>query len=1096
MITQLPFKRWIGKALSVLFLSAVSFSVHAQTKSVSGTVRSDDGSALPGASVIEKGTSNGTVTNADGVYKITVSNDATLVISFIGMSAKEIPVGELSSIDVNLEPDLTTLNEVVVVDYGYGTVKKTDMTGAVASIGAKDLSRIPMANAEQALSGRLPGVRVMTTDGFPGADVVIRVRGGGSITQDNAPLYVVDGFIVPNLRDIPTTDIESINVLKDASSTAIYGARAANGVVVVTTKKAVAGQTKISLNSFWQFKQLPQDRKYDVLSPYEYVMANYEYAKLKSETDVENFEKFFGKYDDLTLYKDKKPTDWQDELFGDPKLSQYYNLSISGGTDKTKLMLSLTNNTDEGLMLNSGYTRNALNFKIDHEISKRLRFEASTRITRTQIDGAGTAGNAQINIKDAVQTRPVNGLADDMDIDLTQVDTDDDYQAFLLSMINPVDLADQDWRQRTTSSYILNAALNWSIVDHLDFRSMFTTSRSFDENLRYYGPLTSESFNNGSNLPIGVRNNSSTGSYRWFNTLTYRFDKLLSADHNLTFMAGQEISSEGNEAREIRAKLFRESMKPKELFANMQLGTTEYAKTMEGIDINRYSFFGRADYQLKERYLATFTMRADASSKFAKGNRVGYFPAFALGWKMINENFMEGARNVVNDLKLRASYGSTGNDNILADATQFLFAADVVRGPGWSNSQNVFYAPNSPVLYNPYIKWETTVDRNIGVDFSVMNRRISGSLDFYYKSTKDILLQQSIPQNTGFPYQWANIGETSNKGVELSLNAVVIERGDFTLDANFNIGSNRARVEKLDGANDRYYMSNWASTDLNNINDFYVKVGGRVGDIYGYVTDGYYTVDDFSGYDDATGKYTLKEDVVNSGAAVGNTNIRPGFLKLKDLNPDGVITADDRKVIGNTLPKFQGGFGLDGTYKNFDFSVFFNYQYGNDVYNTGKIQYNQFRRTTYGNMLNTMNSDNRFTYIDVEGTYTGTPGEVVTDLEALRDMNEGKTMWSHNSFGVAGAMIHSWAVEDGSFIRLNNLSIGYSLPRDIISKVGMSKLRVYFTGSNLHIWTKYSGYDPEVSTSRNNAYQPSTPGVDYSSFPRSRSYTFGVDLTF
>lgn len=1108
MTRSLHFTRWL-KVTALTLMLAVQFVAHAQVRNITGIVKSDDGSPLPGASIVEKGTSNGTVTDTDGVYKLTVSSsDAVIVVSFIGMTPKEVTVGNQSSIDVQMEADLTTLNEVVVVDFGYGTVKKSDLTGAVASLSGKDIERLPISSTAQALTGRLPGVNVLTTDGSPDAEIVIRVRGGGSITQDNSPLYVVDGFIMNSIRDIPPSDIESINVLKDASATAIYGARAANGVVVITTKKPVAGKTVISYSGFLQSKSLPRDRKYEVLSPYEYVMANYEYAKLRSQTDVDNFEKYFGKYDDLELYKNKKPTDWQEELFGDPKMSQYHNLNISGGTDKTKLMLSLTNNTDEGLMLNSAYTRNVINFKFDHQLSKRLKLEAGTRITNTVVDGAGTSGNAQVNIKDAVQTRPVNGIADDLDIDITQIDTDDDFQSFLLSLVNPTKLAEQDWRKRTTNAYVLNTALNWSIIDNLDFKSMFTTSRTFDENLRYYGPLTSESFNNGSSLPIGEKTDNNDFSYRWFNTLSYRLKN--QGRHALTFLLGQEISSEGGKSSFIRNENFRVDITPKELFANMQLSnknTDIQIRTTEKINTNRQSFFGRADYQFNEKYLATATFRTDISSAFAQGNRTGYFPALSLGWKLSSEPFMQATKGLVDDIKLRVSYGTTGNDRVDAGATQFLFSPGTDRGPGWGNVPNVYYSPSSTILYNPLIKWETTIDRNAGVDFSLVNGRVNGSLDFYYKTTKDLLLQTAIPQNTGFAFQWDNMGSTSNRGVELGLNAYIIEKNDFTVSANFNIGMNRARIEALDGSNDRFYQSGWASTDLNNINDFYIKVGGRVGDIYGYETAGYYTVDDFESYDPATKKYILKEGIANSGNTVGNPNIRPGFLKLVDQptvdtdgdgvpdSGDGVIDSNDRKVIGNTLPKFQGGFGVNVTWKGFDLQAFFNYQYGNDVYNTGKIQYNQFRRTTYGNLLNTMNSSNRFTYIDVDGSYTGTPGEVVTDLEQLHAMNEGKTMWSHASHGIAGAVIHSWAVEDGSFIRLNNLSLGYAVPSNIISKFGMTRLRLYATGNNLHLWTKYSGYDPEVSTTRN-ANRAITPGVDYSSFPRSRSYTVGIDITF
>ncbi|MEZ4940759.1 MAG: TonB-dependent receptor [Saprospiraceae bacterium] len=450
----------------------------------------------------------------------------------------------------------------------------------------------------------------------------------------------------------------------------------------------------------------------------------------------------------------------------------------------------------------------------------------------------------------------------------------------------------------------------------------------------------------------------------------------------------------------------------------------------------------------------------------------------------------------MNELKLRASYGETGNDRISSTATQFLFAASTTRGPGFGNVDNVYYTPSESTLYNPDLKWETTVNRNIGLDFLMFQGKLGGSLDFYKNTTRDLLLQSAIPSNTGFTTQWNNIGSTSNQGVELGLTGYLIDKNDFSLSANFNIGVNRAKVEELDGTTERFFQSNWASTDLKDRDDYYLRVGGTLGDIYGYVTDGYYSTNDFDAYDATTNAYLLKDGVPNAGNTVGNQNIRPGFLKLKDLNGDGIINSDDRMVIGNTLPKHQGGFGFDARFKGFDAAIFFNWSYGNDVYNTGKIQYNQFRRVTYGNMLNTMNSDSRFTYIDIDGSFTGTPGEVVTALDQLAQMNAGKTIWSHNSYGVAQAVIHSWAVEDGSFLRLNNVNIGYTLPARLISRLGMSQFRVYVTGNNLHIWTKYTGYDPEVSTTRSSAYSALTPGVDYSSFPRSRSYTFGLNITF
>ncbi|WP_215223718.1 SusC/RagA family TonB-linked outer membrane protein [Echinicola shivajiensis] len=1084
--------RYLSLFLLLMIFSVVELS--AQSLMITGVVKSSDGETVPGVTVLLKGTGIGTSTDMDGAYTLSVDDpNGTLIFSSIGMIKQEIAIEGRNTIDVTMEMDVAQLDVVEVVDYGYGTVKRTDMTGSVASMSGKELAKIPVASAAQAITGRLPGVNVLTTDGSPDAEVVIRVRGGGSVTQDNAPLYVVDGFIVGSIRDIPPTDIETITVLKDAAATAIYGAQAANGVIVITTKTPKAGKTTVSYNNFFQWKSLPKDRKYEVLDPYEYVLANYEYAKLQSDAAVRNFEKFYGVYDDLELYKQKPGTDWQDELFGDPKLSQYHNLTLTGGTEKTKLMLSLSNNTDEGLMLNSGYQRNVINFKLNQAITDRLQFDAGARITHTVVDGAGTSGNAQINIKEAVQTRPVNGIADELDIDLTQVNSEDDFQSFLLSLVSPVELAEQDWRKRTDFNYIFNAGLTWKIIDNLSFKSTFNGSRGFRENLRFYGPLTGESFNNGGSLPLGVKDENTSHSYRWLNSVSYKLDDL--GDHDLDFLVGQEIYSSGGKSDMVRVEDFRLSITPEELFANMTFGRVDRHETSESIAANRFSLFGRANYQYMKKYLLTATVRSDASSKFAKENRVGIFPAVAVGWKISEEDFLK-ASSWVDELKLRLSIGETGNDRIRTDATKFLFEGSTNRGPGFGNVDNVYYTPSSSTLYNPNLVWETTVTKNAGLDFTLFKAKVEGSLDFYENTTRDLLLTSDIPSNTGFNTQWNNVGSTSNKGVELGINAFVIDRPDFSLSVNFNTGINRAKVVALDGTDERFFRSNWASTDLNNINDFYLRVGGKVGDMYGYVTDGYYTTDDFEGYDAVADEYILKEGVSNSSSVVGNTNIRPGFLKLKDLNGDGEINADDRQVIGNALPKNQGGLGINARWKGFDAAIFFNYQYGNDVYNTGKIQYNQFRRVSYGNMLTTMSSDNRFTYLDVDGNYTGTPGEIVTDLAQLEELNADKNIWSHNSYGIAGAVIHSWAIEDGSYIRLNNLTVGYSLPTELISRVGMSQFRVYATGNNLKLWSNYSGYDPEVSTTRSSSYSALTPGVDYSSFPRSRSFTVGINVTF
>lgn len=1075
--------------LLIVSLFALTQFAFTQTREVNGTVTDEAGVPLHGVTVSLQGTATATQTNEKGSFNIQApsTGSPTLVFSYIGFASQTLDATD--NMTVAMKQDIVSEEGiVVVVDYGYGTIKKSDMTGSVATLSGKDIAKIPIANAAQAMTGRMPGVKVLTGDGSPDADVTIRVRGGGSITQDNSPLFVVDGFIVGSIRDIPPSDIESITVLKDASATAIYGAQAANGVVVVTTKSPKAGKVSVSYNGFYQLKKLPADRKLGVLNPYEFALANYEYYRLQSDAATRNFERFFGAYDDLELYKSKPGKDWQQILFGAPRPSQYHNISLSGGSAKTRVSLSLTENNDAGLLVNNGYKRDALNFKLDQEITDKITFSASTRITKTIINGAGTS-SAQLSIKDAIQTRPTNGLADEMDLDLNVVDPNDDFAQFIQSMVDPSELVKQDWRKRTTNDYVLNAAIDYKILSNLTFKTAYTSQKVFDETLRFYGPLTSESFNNGGNMPLGEKTNRETLSYRWVNTLDYKLRNL--KNQNISILLGQEIYSSGGTRTFIRSEDFRRSITPEELFANMTFGRTDRLETENATNANRVSGFGRIDYQLLGKYMATVTFRGDASSKFSKENRLGIFPALALGWKLSNENFLSDVE-WIRELKLRASYGQTGNDRIDATATQFLFVGSTNRGPGFGNVDNVYYTPSGSTLFNPDLRWETTINRNIGLDFSLFGSGITGSFDLYKNTTKDLLLQSAIPSNTGFSTQWANIGSTSNEGIELGLNAILVKRKELMIRGNFNIGRNVAKIEELDGTDSRFFQSNWASTDLKDRDDYYLKVGGRVGDIYGYVTDGYYQVSDFDSYDPVSRKYILKDGVPNAGGTVGNTNIRPGFLKLKDLNDDGVINSQDRRVIGNALPKAQGGFGFDATFKNFDLSIFFDWTYGNDVYNAGKIQYSQFRRITYGNLLSTMSIDNRFSYLDVDGSLTGTPGGIVTDLDQLAKMNAGKNIWSHASYGVAQAVIHSWAVEDGSFIRLNNLNIGYSLPERLISKLKMSQFRVYVTGNNLKLWTRYSGYDPEVSTRGNGL----TPGVDNSAFPRSRSLTFGINVTF
>ncbi len=1067
----------------LLLLLMCSTTLFAQTRQVKGKVTDENDAPLVGVSVVVAGSKQGTQTDATGNFRIAApgTGRVSLVFSFTSYKRVTIVSDGNSDVQVKLEKEVTALEDVVVV--GYGTSKRKDLTGTVSSIGGPELSKIPVSSAAEAITGRLPGVQVTTTDGAPGAEIVIRIRGGGSVSQDNSPLYIVDGFPVNSINDIAPTDIATIDILKDAATAAIYGARGANGVVIITTKSAKAGKTTISYNGFVQARTLP--RELEVLSPYEFVLANYEYARLRSQTDVDNFSKYFGVYEDLELYKYQKGTNWQKELFGKPVFSQQHNLSITGGTTKTKFSFSATNNTDQGLMAGSGFQRNYLNFKLNHEVSNALKFDFTSRFVNTVIDGAGSSGTSSFRIGDAITTRPVNGLADVIELDPTG--TDDDYEQFLKSLINPSKLIAQDYRKRLTNTLNMNVAATWAILKDLSFRTEFGLDLGTGQSKRYYGPLTGESRNAGGNLPLGEITNSNTRGYRFTNTLNY---KSHIGKHDFSILGGQEILATGMGFSEFnRAKYFVENTEPEKMFANMANGTQDRHSTYVSSGDKLASFFGRVTYQYDSRYLFTFTGRADGSTKFAPGNQWGFFPAAAFAWRMSSENFMEKVK-WVDDLKFRVSYGAAGNNRIPSDLWRVLFGISDVRTIGFGDVAQPFYTYSSGGLMpNPDIQWETTITRNTGFDFTLLNQRLSGSLDFYWNKTKGLLVESDVPPNTGFSKQMRNIGQTSNKGIELSLNATLVQKKDFQLSVNFNVGMNQAKIDKLDGVNEKPFNSNWAGTDLKTQDDYRLYVGQTIGLMYGYVTDGMYTTGDFDSYNSVTRTYTLKAGVVNAGSFLGGIGVRPGVMKLKDLDGDGAITGADRKVIGSALPKHTGGFGLNAVFRDFDFMAQFNWVYGNDIYNTGKISFNQFYRTTYGNMLNTVNYDSRFKYIDAAGNQ-------VTDLTELGKLNANATMWSPFSFGNATPVFHSWAVEDGSFLRLNNVSLGYSLPKKVISRVGMTKLRIYATVYNALLWTKYSGYDPEVSATRSSSYSQLTPGVDYSSYPKSRNYTLGVNVTF
>ncbi len=1091
------------KHLFALLLAVFCVCYATAQTTVTGLVKDDTGEALPGASVKIKGTLKGTITDMNGKFSLVVQNPNSTILffSYIGMKNFELALqgGKTKDLIVNLESNSNQLDDLVVI--GYGTVRKRDLTGSVTSVGAETISKMPVSNIAEAITGRLTGVQVTTTDGSPDAEVVVRVRGGQSITGDNAPLYVVDGFPVSSISDIAPNDIQSFEVLKDASSTAIYGSQGSNGVVLITTKSAVAGKTTVSYNGYLQIKSL--SKRLQVLDPYEYVKQNYEYAAINGSAALSDFYNTFGVFQDFDIYKSKAGHDWQNDLFGGQMLSYQHNINIQGGTEKTKFSAGATYVNNAGLMVGNVYTRLNSNFKINHEISKSLRVNFSGRFSDTEVDGSGTSGGTyKVRTSRTITRPPVVGLQEYNPVDPTTLD-EVDYENWLQGHLTLAQLAAQYWRQKNDRIFNFSGGLEWNILPELTYRMDAGYEYSFDEYKNYYGQFTSQvrygSDTNG--LPYIEWNKGQSGKYRIANTLTYK--KIISTHQKVDLMVGQEVISGQTGYNFITAKQFANSLAPEKIFPNIALGAgassvTSFLYPQDNLE----SYFGRFNYILNDRYLLTLTMRTDGSSKFAPGKQWGYFPAGAFAWRIYEEPFMEGIKNAlsISNLKLRLSYGASGNNRIANTMYKLDYALQTTKTYALGDAPNNYYAPTNTQMANPNLKWESTITKNVGLDFGLFNEKLTGTLEGYWNTTSDLLIERKIVA-PGYSTVMENVGQISNKGIELTLNGNLIQHKDYSLQVNFNIAFNHSNVDKLaDGINLQEYASGWAGTDLTNYYDYQVRVGQPVGLIMGYVTDGYYKTTDFTSYDPTTKKYILAAGVANNTIVGGKIGVRPGTIKFKDISgpngvPDGVVDSYDQTTIGKTAPKFTGGFTINGSFHGFDVALLFNYVYGNQIYNADKVAMAQNYRSsdTYPNLIGFMSSGNRYTYIDATGNY-------VTDLPTLAAMNEGanaKQYWSPWSFSTTQVVAHSWAIEDGSYLRLQNVTVGYTIPKKTTRKFGCSQFRVYCTLSNVFLLTNYTGYDPEVSTAiRGTSASGLTPGCDYSSYPKSFGTTFGLNVTF
>ena len=1126
--------------LSVFMMSAVL----SEAKIVTGTVTDETGETIISASVVVKGTTIGTVTDFDGNYSLDVPDNAVLVVSYIGLQTQEVPVTG-SVVNVVLMENSEVLEEVVVT--GYGTTKKRDLVTSVASVSADQLKDIPVTTAAEALQGKLSGVAVTTTEGSPDADIKIRVRGGTSLTQSNDPLYIVDGFPVSSISDIAPSDIASMDVLKDAAATAIYGAQGANGVIIITTKDNDSQEDKmvfhVDYSGYVGWKRM--SKKYDMMDNRDFVLMQYEYAYLaKGEKNLNtNFAQYFdpniarnengtivsgatrtATSDLLDYWAGQPAVDWQRRTFGPTwgdswqdgdhqGFNSNHSVSVSGGNKNANFTLSYSRIDDKGIMYGSNYARNNISLKAKFKPFKDFTIGTTARYSNTEVLGAGAntsedAGSkTESRVRNAIAYTPVELIAKDNDLL-------DDYDSFG-SMYDPITTIDHNYKNKRDDKWTMNGYASYKFLKKFTLKAEVGYEGRYQDVHRYYGPTTyysraGDGFTKAGGAGYGHIFVNDIRHSKLRNTNTFEYKDKWNKVHNFSLLLGEE--QQWNSGWEEVTKGYgydAHAYNGENVF--QFIGAAKEQDIMNKIydSDNMLSFFGRANYDYKGRYYITATMRADASTRFAKGNQWGFFPSVAAAWRISDEEWMENAQKWLSNLKLRFSYGTAGNNQV---ETGYLYTTFDITPTGAAYMEgdhfpsSVLYSGGSDkIASNNNLKWETTVTRDLGLDFGFFNERLTGVFDLYWNTTSDLIIKYKTAVG-GYNYQYRNIGSTRNRGIELSLKGVILDKKakslSYGLSVDANISFNENVVTSLGGMETYPVATDCFSANYRNADEeFRVEPGQSIGRIYGFEYDGWYTPEDFASYDQANDRW-LDADGKRVQTELGYA--RPGMMKLK-LDEEGNA---QRKVIGNTLPMFTGGFNITAyvggdNWGKVDFSANFTYSYGNDILNLSALDYSTlFDKSKLRNMTVNVAYGQRYSMFTSEGSYipataiAGSDGKVTGDnytalAAKLGEANANAVIYNPVSENIA---LTDKAVEDGSYLRLSNLTLGYSLPDKYMSKAKIAKLRVFFQASNVFCLTNYSGSDPEVDTrSKNN---PLALGVDYSAYPKSRGFNVGLNLSF
>lgn len=1060
------------KKIALLFLlfGFMSSTLAIAQNKVTGVVKDATGEPLIGVAVVLKSNkTTGTSTDIDGNFQLQVKDaNEILVFSYLGFQTQEKKAQIGQPMQIVLEEESQYLDEVVVI--GYQEVRRRDLTGSVAKANMGDLLKSSTPSFDQALAGRLAGVQVSSAEGAPGSTMNIVIRGANSINGENTPLYVIDGFPVEDPQAASTinpNDIESIDVLKDASATAIYGARGANGVVMITTKKGTVGAPKLSYNFDAGVSRVTN--KIDMMDAYEFVKLQ---GEIQSVSDLTGNSGYFQTYNGhkytLEDYRNVPQYDWQDMIFQDA-WQQNHSLTLTGGNEGVRYNVSGSYFDQDGVVNKSNYNRvqgrGALTVR-----QKKFHTYLTVNYSRSEQSGASPSQSSYSGMNNLFYsvwgyrpvTQPSVELSSLMDnIQDPSIETQNDYR------FNPILDLENTYSKRFIDNFRASGFVEYEAMKNLKLKVQGTYTTDVRRNENFNNSKTRYGYpGSTSGVNAKLENSERRG---WLNENTVTYQTTIDKVHTIGALAGIT---------------FQDSRYKFNNFNYMQipfedLGMAGIKDGKPGIsnslieEESSMSYLSRVNYNYAGKYYITASIRADGSSKFSEDNRWGYFPSTSLAWTFTEENFLAPYKSVLSEGKLRAGWGATGNNRVAPysrfsalqrmDSHSGLYVNQDGIASGvyaWGeNTGSVGVVPTR--LGNPDLKWETTKQFNVGLDLSFFRDRVSVTADWYNKITSDLLMAQALPFSSGYGQVWRNIGEVQNKGIELTINTVNITNKDFEWSTSFNIAFNRNKVRELAGGVES--MTSVAAFDqnFNGTPNFIAKVGQPIGMMYGYIYDGTYQYDDFN---EKNGVYTLKTTVPNYQ---GEANTQPGYPKYRDLNGDGVIDSNDRTIIGKGDPKHIGGLTNNLRYKDFDLSIFLQWSVGNDILNANKLMFESG--------FNKKKDLNQF------ASYSNrwTPENPESNIPRV-------------SNSPSNNVISSRIVEDGSYLRIKNITLGYNIAPKFIKKMHISKARIYMSIQNLYTFTNYSGYDPEVSV-KNTALHP---GLDFSAYPRARTFNFGINLDF